>query len=161
MVGINYGYRDFLHNFKCFMDRQGVKFMAVSLDQDIYRYIKQNKVTPTFLMPELEGRGTINTASATFGGGQFNLIGCRKIEAVAAALALGYDVIFSDVDIVIMRDPLKYLFFNGIDYVHSQNLHCGSKVKWRFEQKERDGNTGFYAVKSNNVTIRTFDLTFR
>ena len=36
----------------------------------------------------------------------FNLIGCRKIEAVAGALALGYDVVFSDVDIALLKDPI-------------------------------------------------------
>ncbi len=51
----------------------------------------------------------------------FNLIGCRKLEAVGGALQLGYDVVFSDMDIALIHDPIKHLFFEGVDYVHSQN----------------------------------------
>lgn len=69
----------------------------------------------------------------------FNLIGCRKIEAVAGALSLGYDVIFSDVDIAFIRDPLPYLFFEGVDYVHSENNGC--LRKWSFNDT-MEGNTG-------------------
>lgn len=43
----------------------------------------------------------------------FNLIGCRKMEAVGAALKLGYNVIFSDVDIAMLRDPIDDLFLPG------------------------------------------------
>ena len=67
------------------------------------------------------------------------MIGCRKMEAVGAALKLGYHVIFSDVDIAILRDPINYLFHSGIDYVHSTNKGCS--VKWDFNET-MEGNTG-------------------
>jgi len=35
------------------------------------------------------------------------------MEAVGAALQLGYDVIFSDVDIAMLRDPVDDLFLPG------------------------------------------------
>lgn len=160
IVGINYSYRDFLHNFKCHMDELGIKFLPIAMDDDIYNYIIKKKLGPTFLMPNLTGRSSVDKNAANFGGEAFNLIGCRKIEAVNGALQLGYNVVFSDVDIAVVSDPLPYLFIKGVDYVHSQNLGCGSKVKWDFNQT-MEGNTGFYAVKSNAVTKRTFDLTFR
>jgi hypothetical protein len=61
------------------------------------------------------------------------------MEAVYGALKLGYNVVFSDVDIAILRDPLKYLFIPGVDYVHSTNKGCN--VKWRFNES-MEGNTG-------------------
>ena len=61
------------------------------------------------------------------------------MEAVGAALNLGYNVIFSDVDIAILRDPINYLFHEGVDYVHSTNKGCA--VKWNFNE-EMEGNTG-------------------
>ena len=90
----------------------------------------------------------------------FNLIGCRKIEAVAGALSLGYDVVFSDVDIALLHDPIDFLLLPEVDYVHSVNIPCGSKFGWRFNHS-MEGNTGFYAVRSNPRTIRTWDLTYR
>ena len=54
MVGVNYSYRDFLHNFKCWMDKIGVKFLPVALDPEIYKYIRDFDIAPTFLMPQVE-----------------------------------------------------------------------------------------------------------
>jgi hypothetical protein len=61
------------------------------------------------------------------------------MEAVGAALKLGYDVIFSDVDIAVLRDPIDYLFLNQIDYTHSTNNGCARK--WTFNET-MEGNTG-------------------
>ncbi len=47
MGGINYSYRDFYHNFKCYTDRLGIKYLPISLDQNIYEYITKNKVCST------------------------------------------------------------------------------------------------------------------
>ncbi len=70
----------------------------------------------------------------------FNLIGCRKLEAVYGALVLGYDVVFSDVDIALVRDPIDYLFVDGVDYTHSENNGCGAG-RWKFNDT-MEGNTG-------------------
>jgi hypothetical protein len=45
IVGVNNGYKDFYHNFKCFMDRLGIKFLPVSLDEGVYSYLTNNKVS--------------------------------------------------------------------------------------------------------------------
>jgi len=158
IVAVNNGYADFLHNFKCYMDRLGMKFLPLSMDKKIHKYITENEVSPTYLLRDIPGRERVSSEPSGFGGRNFNLIGCRKIEAVGAALSLGYDVLFSDVDIAILRDPLHHIFYPGIDYVHSQNKGCGSK--WDFFEK-MEGNTGFYSALSNHKTISTFDLTYR
>jgi hypothetical protein len=44
MAGVNNGYKDFFHNFKCHMDRLGLKFLPISLDEGIYSYLLNNKV---------------------------------------------------------------------------------------------------------------------
>lgn len=45
MGGINYSYRDFMHNFKCYTDRLGIKFLPISLDQNIYTYVTKGGVS--------------------------------------------------------------------------------------------------------------------
>lgn len=109
-------------------------------------------------MPDLPGRDKVTNTASGFGGKDFNLIGCRKLEVVLAALELGYDVIFSDVDIPWLRDPINYLFFDNIDYVHSQNVPCG--WKWKFNDT-MEGNTGLYSVRSNPQTIHTWQLAYK
>ena len=44
MAGVNNGYKDFFHNFKCFMDRLNIKFLPISLDEGIYSYITNYNV---------------------------------------------------------------------------------------------------------------------
>jgi len=158
MAGVNFGYLDFLYNFKCFMDRLGIKFLPLALDHQIYTYLQKSKLAPAFLLPDLPGREKVANTPSGFGGKDFNLIGCRKMEVVAAALELGYDVIFSDVDIPWLRDPINYLFYDNIDYVHSQNVPC--KFKWKFNDT-MEGNTGLYSVRSSPQAIRTWQLTFK
>eukprot|EP00596_Hydrurales_sp_CCMP1899_P004155 CAMPEP_0119042656 /NCGR_PEP_ID=MMETSP1177-20130426/16055_1 /TAXON_ID=2985 /ORGANISM="Ochromonas sp, Strain CCMP1899" /LENGTH=243 /DNA_ID=CAMNT_0007009597 /DNA_START=320 /DNA_END=1048 /DNA_ORIENTATION=- len=158
IAGVNNGYKDFFHNFKCYMDKLGLKFLPISLDEGIYSYLTNNKISTTFLMRDIPGRDRVASEPSGFGGKNFNLIGCRKMEAVAGALKLGYNVIFSDVDIAVLRDPLPYLFHTGVDYVHSDNVGCGEK--WNFNMT-MEGNTGFYSVVSNPSTIKTWDLTYR
>eukprot|EP01041_Mallomonas_annulata_P001843 gene1843-3576_t len=158
IAGVNNGYADFLHNFKCYMDKLGIKFLPLSMDKGIYHYITENKISSTYLMKDIPGRDKVAAEPSGFGGKNFNLIGCRKMEAVAAALALGYNVLFSDVDIAMLRDPAPYIFDKGVDYVHSTNKGCG--VKWTFNE-QMEGNTGFYYAVSSPQTIRTWDLTYR
>lgn len=93
IVGVNSGYKDFFHNFKCHASRLGLKFLPISLDEGIYSYLTSIGVT-TYLMKDIPGRDRVASEPSRFGGKNFNLIGCRKMEAVAGALSLGYDVIF-------------------------------------------------------------------
>lgn len=70
------------------------------------------------------------------------------MEAVGAALQLGYDVVFTDVDIALLHDPIDHLFLPGIDYVHSTNKGCNAR--WKFNET-MEGNTGMYAVRQISI----------
>ena len=67
---------------------------------------------------------SVTSDSVTFRSKQFNLITARKKEAVHDILVLGYDVLFSDTDVAMLRDPLPYLLWKNVDYVHSLNAVC-------------------------------------
>lgn len=88
---------------------------------------------------------------------QFHIITNRKIEGVLNILKLEYDVIFVDPDIALLRDPSPYLFWTGIDYVHSVNKICPGSDAWDFYKTEEEGNTGFYFIRSNERTIRLLE----
>jgi len=73
------------------------------------------------------------------------------MEAVYAALKLGYDVVFSDVDIAILSDPISFVFLPGVDYTHSSNNGC--EKKWSFNDT-MEGNTGrtINSITKTNLT---------
>ena len=70
------------------------------------------------------GSDAITSDSTSFRSKQFNLITARKKEVVHDILALGYDVIFSDTDVAMIKDPMPYLIWKNVDYVHSLNARC-------------------------------------
>lgn len=87
---------------------------------------------------------------------QFHLITCYKIEVVHRLLRLGYDVLFSDSDIVLLRDPLSFLRDHLLQsdmlvQDDSANLHLsGFPASTHL-------CTGFFYVESNAKTVDAFD----
>ena len=132
LTGCNHGYLNHLHNFKCFMDRLNMKFLVVALDQRTHNYLRLNTTMESVYMNTSSAAGGINEESASFRSAQFNIITARKKEVVHDVLELGYDVLFSDTDVALIRDPFPYLLFNNVDYVHSLNSFCEKSNSWTF-----------------------------
>ena len=81
-------------------------------------------------MPPIPGHSETEHLVVDHGWRAVNRFGCQKIEAVGAALKLGYDVVYSDIDVIVLEDPLPYLFHPNIDHSHSSNKECGKE--WKF-----------------------------
>ena len=122
VTGCNRGYLNHLLNFKCFADRLGMKFVVFSFDQKTHDFIRHNTTMESI---HVQNTG-VTESSVGFRSKQFNLISARKMEAVHDVLKLGYDVLFSDTDVAILRDPFPYLLWKNVDYVHSLNVFCKS-----------------------------------
>ena len=156
VTAINHGYLNFLHNFKCFLDMLSMKAVVLSLDQKAHEYVHEHLIN--FYSYYLTiGNETVHESATEFRSKQFHLITNRKIEGVLRILKLGYDAIFIDPDIALLRDPTPYLFWQGIDYVHSVNKICPGSDAWDFYQTEEEGNTGLYFIKSNARTIQLLE----
>jgi hypothetical protein len=125
VTGCNYGFVNHLHNFKCFADRLGMKFLVVAMDAKANSYLKNHTSMISYYMSGGSDQASVSGESTTFRSKQFNLITARKKEAVHDILMLGYNVLFSDTDVAMVRDPLPYLLWNNVDYVHSLNAVCG------------------------------------
>jgi len=153
VTGCNHGFINHLHNFKCFADKLGMKFIVIAMDKLAYNYITNNTSMVAYHMVG----GAVGETTAhpqKFRSQQFNLITARKKEAVHDILSLGYNVLFSDTDVAMIRDPLPYMLWENVDYVHSLNYMCKVDEKWDFHKSKVEGNTGFYFVRSNNNTIQ-------
>ena len=123
MTGCNHGFLNHLMNFKCFAERLGMKFLVVALDKKTHDFIRLNTSMDSIYM-QYAG---VTEEATEFRSTQFNLITTRKKEAVHDVLKLGYDVLFSDTDVAIVRDPFPYLLWTNVDYVHSLNCICKSQ----------------------------------
>jgi len=150
ITGCNHGFINHLENFKCFADRLQMKFLVIALDLKAHEYIRRNTTMDSFFMSTAEVTGD----ATEFRSKQFNLITARKKEAVHNILELGFDVLFTDTDVALVRDPFPYLLFNDVDYIHSLNAICTKEDTWDFRRSKEEGNTGFYYVRSNNQTIK-------
>lgn len=123
ITGCNHGFVNHLMNFKCFLDRLNMKFLTISMDADVHAYLKNNTNVESYLMASGSG-GEVTTQPTEFRSKQFNLITAKKKEAVHNILKLGYDVVFSDTDVAILRDFIPYMIWQNVDYVHSLNDWC-------------------------------------
>ena len=123
ITACNHGYINHLHNFKCFADRLGIKFLVMSMDSMLHDYIEHNTTMHSYLLTE-GVVGNMTTETAEFRSHQFNLITVKKLESVLTIMKFGYDVLFADADIALVQDPVPLVIYPGIDYVHSVNAFC-------------------------------------
>ena len=50
VTGCNHGFLNHLHNFKCFCDRIGLKFLVIALDEKAYQYLSKHTDVYAFHM---------------------------------------------------------------------------------------------------------------
>lgn len=161
VTGCNYGFLNHLHNFKCFADRLGMKFLVISFDKGAHDYITSNTTMNSYLMAADSTGQAVTNVAQEFRSKQFNLITARKKEAVHDILALGYNVLFSDTDVAMVQDPIPLIVFQNVDYSHSVNVWCMIDQKpFNFFKSKLEGNTGFYFVRSNNNTIQLWQHAY-
>ena len=98
-----------------------MKFLVIALDLKTHQDLHKKGGIQSFYDSTAR---RIDERSQKFRSNQFNVISRRKMEAVYRALALKYDVIFVDTDVVLLNDPLPYLRWNNVDYVHAVNIMC-------------------------------------
>lgn len=154
VTACNYGYLNHFHNLKCFLDRLDIKILVIAMDAKTHSYLQNIHGISSFYFNDSIA---IKETSTKFRSEQFNLISNRKIEGVYLILAAGYDVIFVDPDIAVVRDPTLRLFYPGVDYIHSHNKICPQSYDWDFYKSEEEGNTGFYYARSNSKTLSLFN----
>ncbi len=123
ITACNYGFINHLYNFDCFMKRLKMKYLVFAMDKQAYEYLKVNTTINVYNMNNLDG-SEVTSLPQLFRSKQFNIITAKKKEAVHDVMLLGYDVLFSDTDVAVVRDPFPYMVWKNVDYVHSLNAMC-------------------------------------
>ncbi|KAL3497935.1 hypothetical protein ACH5RR_040667 [Cinchona calisaya] len=102
----------------------------------------------------LNTEGVDFSGAANFMTPDYLKITWRKIELVQTILHMGYNCIFTDIDILWFRDPFSH-FLRGADIQVSSDHYEHSST-----DLENIANTGFYYVKSNKKTIQFYKLWY-
>lgn len=123
ITGCNHGYIPFLNNFKCFIDRLNMKVLVFSMDLRTHMHV-QHRMNSSLTSFHWIGDNAISETSAIFRSEQFNMITHSKTIYTQKVLSLGYDVLFIDLDIALVRDPLPYIIWRNVDYVFTHNKIC-------------------------------------
>ncbi|CAL9086277.1 unnamed protein product [Musa textilis] len=86
--------------------------------------------------------------------GYINLV-WQKVVVLGEVLKHGYNFIFTDIDIMWLRNPFSRLSLHGEDL----QISCDDYNGRPFDDSNHI-NTGFFYVASNNKTIKLFDTWF-
>jgi hypothetical protein len=164
VTAFNYAYLNHYHNFKCFVNRLGLKHVAVGFDKSTVEYLQKLSVEDSTMFPVLfDANATRN--SVEFRIGDFHKISLAKFEVVYAFLKLGYNVIFSDPDVAFVNDPMHVFLNEDMDYMHSINVYCRQSNpkdrNWKFIQGPIEGNTGLHYIKSTPDMLRFWKDFFK
>ncbi|KAF3438334.1 hypothetical protein FNV43_RR21096 [Rhamnella rubrinervis] len=98
--------------------------------------------------------GNNSTREAFFMTPEYLEIVWRKIHIMATILEKGYNFVFTDTDIMWLRDPFPR-FYPGIDFQSSCDSFFGNA-----SDVNNLSNTGFSYVKSNNRTIQFYNFWY-
>jgi hypothetical protein len=85
IVGVNFGYLKFLHNFKCYLDQLSLKAIVLSIDQRAHDYVVAN-MGPNLHSYLATGQDEVKEEPTNFNSQQFHVITNRKKEGVLLAL---------------------------------------------------------------------------
>lgn len=151
VTGLNYGHRAMMMNWVCNMRMLGISnFLVIAFDEMLYLFALLQGF-PCYLESSFLNQDKIEKTSAVYGTDEFKLFTKLKSKAVYRLLQHGFDVLWSDSDVVMFKNPLHYMSSFHTDIVIQSNAP---------DDDEPNGirriNSGFYFVRSNTKSIRVF-----
>lgn len=153
LSALNYGYRGIMMNWVCNMRHLGItNFVIAALDADLYKFAYTRSL-PTYLENTIfDGLNSSILSDATYGSDSFKQLTKMKSRVVVRLLKEGYNVVWSDSDIIYFRNPLQDMWSYNVDLVIQTNAPDNEPMNGR-----RRLNSGFYLARSNAVTIKAFE----
>eukprot|EP00871_Galdieria_phlegrea_P005307 jgi/Galph1/5778/GphlegSOOS_G4466.1 len=155
LVAMNYGYRSFLMNFVCNLRQLGLfpgNLIIAALDEELYRFAFTRGLPVYFENTVYNREDATSVMAASYGTDSFKKLTKMKSRVVLRILKLGYNVVWTDCDIVWFKDPLPYLRSQHADLVIQSNAPDDESANGR-----RRINSGFYLARSNPQTIEAFE----
>ena len=154
----NYGFLPMVKNWLYFIKKAGIEnYVIFSLDKQIYGALEELNANTILL----EHGKDLPKESQAFRSTGYNDIIHLKPAIVRDLLAMGINVLLSDADVVWVQNPIPNLKQGGFDI----QIQIGERARFPNEEgaeiKNNWCNTGFFYVKSNEKTIRLFEMTLQ
>lgn len=156
VTGVSYGYRDMLMNYVCNLRRLGIthSLIIAAFDKEMYEFgFKMGLPIFFYEADDADVRKALSRGME-YGSKGFKKVTKLKSQVVLRILRMGYDVTWTDTDIVWLRDPLPALADMPSDFVVQSN------APWP-EESAANGelriNSGFYRIRSNELTIAALE----
>jgi hypothetical protein len=156
LMTLNRGYSEILLNWVASCDRHGIEVrswtLIIAVDSETASQFEQLGFA---VYCEENSYGVQETEAAkSFGDSTFTQMMFPKTAAVQDLLNLGYDVLFQDVDLVWMKDPVEYLFHPDRREIDAQFMYDGPN---QFYQPLH-ANTGFFLLRNTTATRKFWNL---
>jgi len=153
LSALNYGYRAIMMNWVCNMRHLGVtNFVIAALDPRLYRYAYKRGLPVYYETTIFKGLDSKLVEDADYGSDQFKQLTKMKSRVVLRLLKSGYNVLWTDCDIVWFRNPLSYMHAQHADLVIQSNAPDSEAANGK-----RRINSGFYLAHANPPTIQLFE----
>ncbi len=156
LTGVTYAYRDVLMNFVCNLRRLGIydQLLVAAFDEETYRFGFRMGLPVFFYESDANHQREANVREAAYGSDGFKSLTKLKSQIVLQILRMGYEVVWTDTDIVWYRNPLPLMAAMSSDLVVQSN------APWPDEPAANGPlriNSGFYRVRSTPLTIAAFE----
>jgi beta-arabinofuranosyltransferase len=152
LTALTFGYRAIMMNWVCNLRELGIEnFVIASLDPDLYKYA-YTRGLPTYYENTVTPGGATVNADAAYGTNTFKEITKAKSRVVLRFLKLGYNVVWSDCDIIIFKNPILHLWNQNADLAIQSNAPDNENLNGA-----RRLNSGFYLAKSSPKLIHAFE----
>lgn len=158
VVAVSNGYRDMLMNFICTLRRIGLRDpLVAALDDELYRFAMTLGL-PVYL-EKFDSVAKSQVLDCVFGTACFREVTKSKPQIVLKILKLGYNVLWTDVDIVWFRDPIKEFYECGPHTfpVQSDAPNSSRPANSRGFKTGGTINSGFYFARSEPLVIRALE----
>ena len=158
VMTLNRGHSELLFNWIRSCDRHGIEVrpwtVVFALDSDTATTLEQlgfavHCDAASYGDPPAE-------AARQFGAPNFARMMFPKTAIVQDVLALGYDVLFQDVDLVWKRDPLPYLLDPSLAELDAQFMYDGPHRVYG----PLHANSGFFLLRNTAPSRGFWDLVF-
>lgn len=151
VTALNFGYRGIMMNWVCNLRHLNVSNFVIAAFDDMLYEFAYTRGLPVYLETEAMHGHNTSLTDAAYGTQSFKELTKMKSRVVLRFLQLGYNVVWSDTDVIWFRNPLEDMWSYNADLVIQTNAPDNEEAN-----ANRRINSGFYLAVGNEDVINGF-----
>jgi hypothetical protein len=144
----NSGYLDYTLNMIESLKPLGLHVLSLCLDKECWSVLREKGHAAHLCFPDISGFATIDSP-------QFRSVAFYKLYLIGRILKDGYDVLYTDGDIVYTKDPFPYLF-SLLDANPKLECIIQNDADPRGSSYKLNLCTGFFWIRATSATVHEF-----